>query len=366
MLRKNLMQRRAHRLGAPVCHGHADERLSGDAALGAHRNTTSRTVRLFSRRQTYTPRVADPSPARREALTVAQLEARLPEFESAIRTQGLREKTIASYVGYTRFFLRWLAADGTPERWVAQRDRQRTRRVLDDLAHRVDEDEIRAALTAYDVATKSGAAFLALTAVTGGFVDLSREDHRDAVLAWLWAWRCRHLRREDHDLTSRALGEWWEAFSPRLPPATADLTSLEEVALADVERAYDALAGAVAARSGAPSRRADPTLGDTAASEVLVAVRPRLFVSWNQSVRDGLGWWGGSGAHYLELLSAVGASLAGLADRLGTLATALPARLGRPDMSPAQIADAYLWVTVTRRLELTREFGRRATTAPVD
>jgi len=160
--------------------------------------------------------VADPSPARREALTVAQLEARLPEFESAIRAQGLREKTIASYVGYTRFFLRWLAADGTPERWVAQRDRQRTRRVLDDLAHRVGEHEIRAALDAYHAATKSEAAFGALTAVTGGPADLSREDHRDAVLAWLWAWRCRHLRREDHDLTSRTLGEWWEAFSPML------------------------------------------------------------------------------------------------------------------------------------------------------
>jgi hypothetical protein len=83
-------------------------------------------------------------------------------------------------------------------------------------------------------------------------------------------------------------------------------------------------------------------------------------------VRDGLGWWDGSGAHYVELLSAVASSLSTLADRLGTPPAALPVRLGRPDMSPAQIADAYLWVTVTRRLELTREFGRRATTAPAD
>jgi hypothetical protein len=36
VLRKNLMQWRAHRLGTPACHGHADARLSGDAALGAH------------------------------------------------------------------------------------------------------------------------------------------------------------------------------------------------------------------------------------------------------------------------------------------------------------------------------------------
>jgi hypothetical protein len=304
--------------------------------------------------------VSDHSPAHGEALTVAQLEARLPAFERAIRGQGLQDSTVVSYVACTRFFLRWLAADGNPERWVAQRDRQRTRRVLEDLAHRVDETEMRAAIEAYHSATKSEAALGALTAVTGGFADLSRQDHRDAVLAWLWAWRCRHLRREDHDLTSRALGDWWEAFSPRLPPITADLTSLEEVDLVEVERAYDALAGAVAARSGAPSRRADPTLGDTAASEVLVAVCPRLFVSWHRPVRDGLGWWDGSGAHYVELLSAVAASLSGLADRLGAFPAALPARLGRPGMSSAQIADAYLWVTVTRRLNLTREFGRRA------
>jgi hypothetical protein len=230
----------------------------------------------------------------------------------------------------------------------------------------VDEGEIRAALDAHHVATKSEAAFGALTAVTGGPADLGREDHRDAVLAWLWASPCRHLRCEDHDLTSRALGEWWQALSGRLPSVSADLTSLEEVDLLEVERAYDALAGVVAARSGAPSRRADPTLGDTAASEVLVAVRPRLFVSWHRPVRDGLGWWDGSGAHYVELLSAVASSLSTLADRLGTSPAALPVRLGRPDMSPAQIADAYLWVTVTRRLELTREFGRRATTALAD
>jgi hypothetical protein len=310
--------------------------------------------------------MSDHSPAHGEALTVAQLEARLPAFERAIRAQGLREKTIASYVGYTRFFLRWLAADGTPERWVAQRDRQRTRHVLDDLAHRVDEGEIRAALDAYQAATKSEAALGALTAVTGGFADLGREDHRHAVLAWLWAWRCRHLRREDHDLTSHALDEWWQAFSTRLPSVTTELTSLGEVDLREVERAYDALAGAVAARSGAPSRRADPTLGDTAASEVLVAVRPRLFVSWHRPVRDGLGWWDVSGAHYVELLSAVASCLSGLAERLGTCPAALPVRLGQPDRSLAQIADAYLWVTVTRRLNLTREFGRRAPPADKD
>jgi hypothetical protein len=67
-----------------------------------------------------------------------------------------------------------------------------------------------------------------------------------------------------------------------------------------------------------------------------------------------------SGAHYIELLSAVASSLSTLADRLGTSPTALPLRLDRPDRSLAQIADAYLWVTVTRRLSLTREFGRRA------
>lgn len=216
--------------------------------------------------------MANPTRDPEETLTASQLEAKLPAFEAAIREQGLKASTIESYMGCTRFFIRWLAADGTPERWVAQRDRQRTRHVLDELAHKVDEQQICDALDAYQVATKSEAALRALVAVTGGSTDLRREDHRNAILTWLWAWRCRHLRRADHDLTSHVLGEWWEAFSGRLPPISADLTSLERLDLHEVECAYDALAGAVGARSGAPSRRADPALGDTAASEVLVAV----------------------------------------------------------------------------------------------
>ena len=307
--------------------------------------------------------MANPTRDPEEALTASQLEAKLPAFEAAIREQGLKASTIESYMGCTRFFIRWLAADGTPERWVAQRDRQRTRHVLDELAHKVDEQQICAALDAYQVATKSEAALRALVAVTGGSTELRREDHRNAVLTWLWAWRCRHLRRADHDLTSRVLGEWWEAFSGRLPPISADLTSLERLDLHEVECAYDALAGAVGARSGAPSRRADPALGDTAASEVLVAVRPRLFVTWHQAVRDGMGWLDGSGARYVELLSAVAASLSGLGERLGEPPSMLPERFNRPKMSPAQLADAYLWIRVTRRVELIRASSRRSARA---
>jgi hypothetical protein len=76
-----------------------------------------------------------------------------------------------------------------------------------------------------------------------------------------------------------------------------------------------------------------------------------------------MGWLDGSGARYVEFLSAVAASLSGLGERLGEPPSMLPERFNRPKMSPAQLADAYLWIMVTRRVELIRASSRRSARA---
>jgi hypothetical protein len=79
-------------------------------------------------------------------------------------------------------------------------------------------------------------------------------------------------------------------------------------------------------------------LGQTAASKVLVAVRPRLFVYWHRPVREGFGRWRGGGARYIAMLAAVAEALTSLADRLGWPVGGLPALCDRPGMSPAELA----------------------------
>jgi hypothetical protein len=299
-------------------------------------------------------------PAPGDDLTASGLEAKLPDFEAAVRSRGLSKSTTAAYVGGVRFFVRWLSAGESAVRPVARTDLTRTRRALDALAARLDAGDIRSALDAYDVAIHSEPRLRATVEARERSVDLGQEDQRLAILTWLRGWRCHHLRRANTHLTSRALGEWWEAFSGRLPPPTSDLSSIADLDLNEVARAYDALAGTVAARSAGRSHPADVVLGDTAASLVLVAIRPRLFVSWHRPVREGFGCWRGSGARYVELLCAAASALGSLAERLGTAVAELPVLLDRPGTSPAQLADAYLWITVTRAFELKEAAARPA------
>jgi hypothetical protein len=75
-------------------------------------------------------------------------------------------------------------------------------------------------------------------------------------------------------------------------------------------------------------------------------------VSWHRPVREGLGFSRGTGVRYFELLSGVAEALDALAARMGSPVLGLPALLGRPGTAPAQLVDAYLWITVTRGHDL--------------
>ena len=50
-----------------------------------------------------------------ESWTIDELHEQLDAFEVALRDAGLREKSVATYVGRSRYFVRWLAGDYVPE-----------------------------------------------------------------------------------------------------------------------------------------------------------------------------------------------------------------------------------------------------------
>ena len=43
--------------------------------------------------------------------TIAELEDELMRFENAARAAGLAENSVQTYVGRSRYFVRWLAGD---------------------------------------------------------------------------------------------------------------------------------------------------------------------------------------------------------------------------------------------------------------
>ncbi|MGH3224351.1 MAG: hypothetical protein ACRDPY_37655 [Streptosporangiaceae bacterium] len=124
----------------------------------------------------------------------------------------------------------------------------------------MSRDDIARYLADYGAVTGYDASFRQLLQATGGHVDLLGEADRLAVIGWLRAWGCRHLRRTDSYRTAETLRLWWEAWAERLPGQQATLTGLSEPGLLAAGEAYDALRTAPAAGRNLKGREIDVVL----------------------------------------------------------------------------------------------------------
>jgi hypothetical protein len=219
---------------------------------------------------------------------------------------------------------------------------------LDDLRANLSRDEIAGYLAEFGAGAGYDSATRRLLDRTRGQLDLHLEEHRLALIIWLRAWGCRHLRRADTPLTAETLRTWWEAWGQQLPGEQATLNALSQAELAAAGQAYDALRSAPAAARAARGRDVAVTFGDTATAKALFAIRPQALLPWDEQIRIGFGRPAG-GATYVTMLQLAAAALDGLARRLGARVGELPGLLGRPESPPPKLVDEYLWVRMNRR-----------------
>src|SRR5215475_6932072 len=286
----------------------------------------------------------------------SDLLAELRRFEGELRAAGLRDHTIETYVGRSETFIRWLRGEYTP-RGPSRAPTEAGQgakpslgqTILDDLRTNMSGEEIARYLADYGAVTGYDVSFRRLTRSTGDHLDLRSETHRVAVIDWLRAWGCRHLRRTDTDRTAEALKLWWVEWGEALPAQETALTDLTDPGLLVVEQAYDALRAAPAAGRSLKGRDIDVVFGDTAAAKVMFAARPNAFLPWDDPIRLAFGWWGG-GAAYVQLLRLSASALGGLANRLATSVSDLPEILHRPESSPPKLVDEFLWIRITKGL----------------
>ena len=222
--------------------------------------------------------------------------------------------------------------------------------LLDDLRSTLTRDQVAAALRAFAAVAGPETSLAVLRETTRPAIDLSIRAHREALLRFLRAWGCRHLRRDDTGRSSRALASWWSRFSPTLPPETVPLTDLNDAQLAALGQAYAALARSPAALRASRAGDVPVSFGDTAAAKALFAIRPQAVPPWDEPMRRAFGWGRVEAAEYATFLAAVRGALIGLAGRLLVEPSELPAELDRPASSPVKLVDEFLWVRVTRGL----------------
>ncbi|MGW5053451.1 hypothetical protein [Actinokineospora sp. NPDC004072] len=171
--------------------------------------------------------------------------------------------------------------------------------------------------------------------LAGTSLDLATAEHRALLLRFLNSWGCRIRYPGDGDPFDADLAAWWGSWGARLPDGP--LSALPDGAIDDLGRAYaDLAAVAVSARR---------SLGATAASKALYALRPKTIMPWDAAIatrlhgaRDGDAFaahqrMGRTWANAVLAEAAVGEA-------------ALCAQLARP-VSLAKVLDEYLYVTIT-------------------
>lgn len=218
--------------------------------------------------------------------------------------------------------------------------------VLDDLRANLSRDDIARSLAEFGAAAGPDRASRRLLSATGDHPDLQVEEHRLALIGWLRAWGCRHLRRADTSRTAEALRLWWETWAARLPGEQVTLADLGQGELTAAGQAYDALRAAPAAGRNVNGQEVAVAFGDTAAAKAMFAIRPRAFLPWDEPIRLAFGRPGG-GEAYVRLLRLSATALDGLARRLAASVSDLPDLLGRPESSPPKLVDEFLWIRIT-------------------
>jgi hypothetical protein len=216
-----------------------------------------------------------------------------------------------------------------------------------DLQDRSSLTDIRSTLAGFAALVGDDRRTNELRAATGGRLDLSLPAHRDALLAWLRQWGCRHLRTADNARSSRALLAWWKRHASDIPASGATLHGLGPAAFAKAGRAHADLARRPAARRRHGDGEVGVTFGSTAAAKAMFALRPRVFPPWDEPMRRAFGWTGLDPSDYETFLSMSKDALDGLAQRADVRVDELPEHLGRPDSTPARIVDEYLWMKLT-------------------
>jgi hypothetical protein len=189
---------------------------------------------------------------------------------------------------------------------------------------------------------------------TGHKLDLALPEHRDALLDWLNDWGCRHLSEDQHKVASRSILDWYRSNSVALFDDKTPLWQLGDRQIETAANVYGSLKGMRAARRSRYGSESEVHIGPTAASKVLFAIRPKALMPWDEAMRVAFKCDGSpeSYSRYLVEIRELTLHIGGLCESKGFHIDDLPLKLQRPDSTVVALVNEYIWVTVTRKIEL--------------
>ena len=189
---------------------------------------------------------------------------------------------------------------------------------------------------------------------TGDRMDLAIQEHRDALMNWLNDWGCRHLSKDQHQVASQSILVWYQTncatlFSDKMP-----LWQLGDQEIETAANVYGSLKDKIGARHYRYGNKLEVHIGPTAASKILFAIRPKALMPWDEAMRIAFMCDGSpeSYVRYQKIIRKLAFHIVGLCKKRGFQIDDLPQRLGRSNSTVLALVNEYIWVTVTRKVEL--------------
>ena len=189
---------------------------------------------------------------------------------------------------------------------------------------------------------------------TGDRIDLTIQKHRDELMKWLNAWGCRNLSKDQHQVASQSVSDWYQTDCAALFNEKTSLWQLEDQEIETAADAYGSLKDRIGARRSRYGRESEVHIGETAASKILFAIRPKALMPWDEAMRIAFKCDGSpeSYARYLKIIRNLAFHIGDLCRNKGFQIDDLPQELGRPNSTVLALVNEYIWVTETRKVEL--------------
>ena len=210
------------------------------------------------------------------------------------------------------------------------------------------------ASTMYDSLTPFNRSLARLNLNTGSGIDLTNLRHRLSLMKWLNDWGCRNLPKDQHDVASNSILEWYQVDGASLFTNEKPLWDVEDGELEIAARAYGSLKDKTGARRVRGGNKREVHIGPTAASKILFAIRPQALMPWDEAMRVAFKCDGSPESYFEYLIEIRDLTLhiGDLCRNKGFQIDDLPQKLGRPNSTVLALVNEYIWITETRKIEL--------------
>ncbi|MGM0431910.1 MAG: hypothetical protein ACQEQU_04285 [Spirochaetota bacterium] len=188
----------------------------------------------------------------------------------------------------------------------------------------------------------------------GNRVDLSKPEHRVELIKWLNKWGCRQFSISCREQSSGELLNWFENNKVHIEFISKEkyFWELSGQELHEISGLYNSLVGTKASEKIRANKRIIVSVGHTGASKILFALRPRIFVAWDEVMRREfkkryqVDSYDGFLSHVQSDIEAIFTSC----KRKGIDENKLLETIDRTDATLPQLVGEYYWLTMVRSL----------------